>query len=466
MASRMRGPVLRLVCPVLLCVVGCSMGDTVPNPVWPEVTFTPQDRILILAPHPDDESLACGGVIQQAVAMGLPLRVVFLTYGDNNEWSFALYREHPVLAPAAVQRMGLVRHDEALAAARILGLQPDQLTFLGYPDFGTLSIWYTHWGDRLPFRSMLTRVTAVPYANAFRPGAAYKGEEVLRDLTTVLSEFRPTKVFLSHPADHNPDHLALYLFTRVALWDLDAEMKPALYPFLVHYPHWPEPRGYHPADLWEPPAVLDRTVSWQVYPLSRDATEHKLAALRAHRTQYRSNGTLLASFARANELFGDFPAVELSTRASDVALPSDGIGNPGPAEQLTEAERATFVGVEWRTVRLEGQDLVISLDFSRPLAQGVRASVYIFGYRADRPFAGLPKLHARFGEGSQALYDQERRLPQDALQVNRQSRGLTLRVPLTLLGDPQRVLVSARTYLGGVPLDWVSWRILELSAGH
>jgi len=212
--------------------------------------------------------------------------------------------------------------------------------------------------------------------------------------------------------------------------------------------------------------VLDRTVSWQVYPLSRDATEHKLAALRAHRTQYRSNGTLLASFARANELFSDFPAVELSTRASGVALPSDGIGNSGPAEQLTEAEQATFVGVEWRTVRLEGQDVVISLDFSRPLAHGVRASVYIFGYRADRPFADLPKLHARFGEGSQALYDQERRLPQDALQVNRQSRGLTLRVPLTLLGDPQRVLVSARTYLGEIPLDWVSWRILELPASR
>ena len=462
----MPGLVPGLVCSALSLRAGCGPQATTPNLAWPEVALVPQDRILILAPHPDDESLACGGIIQRAVAMDLPLRVAFLTYGDNNEWSFALYREHPVLAPQAMQGMGLVRHDEALAATRILGLQPDQLTFLGYPDFGTLSIWYTHWGNRLPFRSMLTRVTAVPYANAFRPGAAYKGEEILQDLTAVLREFRPTKVFLSHPADHNPDHLALYLFIRVALWDLDAEMRPALYPFLVHYPHWPEPRGYHPADLWEPPAVLDRTVSWQVYPLSRDATEHKLAALRAHRTQYRSNGTLLASFARANELFSDFPAVELSTRASGVALPSDGIGNSGPAEQLTEAEQATFVGVEWRTVRLEGQDVVISLDFSRPLAHGVRASVYIFGYRADRPFADLPKLHARFGEGSQALYDQERRLPQDALQVNRQSRGLTLRVPLTLLGDPQRVLVSARTYLGEIPLDWVSWRILELPASR
>ena len=48
----------------------------------PPVTLLPQDRVLVLAPHPDDEVIGCAGVIQRAVAMSLPLRVVFLTYGD------------------------------------------------------------------------------------------------------------------------------------------------------------------------------------------------------------------------------------------------------------------------------------------------------------------------------------------------------------------------------------------------
>src|SRR5439155_180960 len=83
---------------------------------------------------------------------------------------------------------------EAVAAARILGLGPGELTFLGYPDFGTFEIWTEHWGEKPPLRSKLTRVTAVPYASAFRPGAPYKGEEILRDLSTLVRDFRPTKV--------------------------------------------------------------------------------------------------------------------------------------------------------------------------------------------------------------------------------------------------------------------------------
>ena len=73
--------------------------------------------------------------------MGLPVRVVFLTNGDANQWSFALYRKRPELGSGAVEGMGLVRHDEALAATALLGLKPDDLTFLGYPDLGTLAIF-------------------------------------------------------------------------------------------------------------------------------------------------------------------------------------------------------------------------------------------------------------------------------------------------------------------------------------
>ena len=64
-------------------------------------TLTPSDRIIVFAPHPDDETLGCGGIIQQAVAMKLPVRIVWLTYGDNNEWAFFLYRKRPVLMPEA-----------------------------------------------------------------------------------------------------------------------------------------------------------------------------------------------------------------------------------------------------------------------------------------------------------------------------------------------------------------------------
>jgi LmbE family N-acetylglucosaminyl deacetylase len=421
------------------------------------------DRLLILAPHPDDETLACGGIIQKAVRMGLPVRVVFLTNGDNNEWSFVLYHKRPELLPGQVEAMGLVRHDEAVAATHILGLAPDQLTFLGYPDFGTLQIWMAHWGAEPPLRSMLTRVTAVPYPNAYRPGAGYKGEEILADLEAILKEFRPTKIFLSHPADHNPDHLALYTFTRVALWDLG--LAPELYPYLVHTPRWPEPRGLAPTQPLAPPATLAAQGRWWTSPLSREETARKLAALEAHRTQYKAAARFLASFVRANELFNIYPEVTLPAGGADAALAADAETlDAQVTEQFTTEEQAAFVGVEWHTVRREGNDLVLVATLSKPLAKGVALSVYLFGYRPDKPFAGMPKIHVRVGELSDAVYDQTREREDSGVQVRRDARAIVLRVPLALLGGPDRAFLYARTYLGDLPLDSAAWQVIYLPA--
>ena len=46
------------------------------------VILNADDRILVLAPHPDDEVLGAAGVIQQAKALGLPVKIVFFTYSN------------------------------------------------------------------------------------------------------------------------------------------------------------------------------------------------------------------------------------------------------------------------------------------------------------------------------------------------------------------------------------------------
>lgn len=430
----------------------------------PELTLNATDRILILAPHPDDETIACAGVIQKARQMNLPVRVVFLTNGDANQWSFVLYRKQPELLPGQVQAMGQVRHDEALAATGTLGLQPEQLTFLGYPDFGTLGIWMEHWGAEPALRSILTRVTQVPYADAYRPGAAYKGEDILADLEAILKEFTaaygaPTKVFLSHGADQNPDHLALYAFTRVALWDLG--MTPERYPYLVHTAGWPMPRGSAPTRPLAPPAGLAGQVSWWTLPLSQAEVSRKFSALTAHRTQYESNARYLSSFIRANELFGDYSDTVLPEAGPELSIEAVEPATQG-SEELTDAEQARFVGAEWHTIRREGDHLILSLALSKPLAEGVALSAYLFGYRPDEPFAAMPKIHIKVSELSEAIYDQSRKLPHSGVQVSRDAHNIELRVPLALLGDPDRALVYARTYLGDLPLDSAAWRVLDL----
>ena len=80
---------------------------------------------LVLAPHPDDESLGCGGLIAAACSAGQPPLLVVLTDGTG---SHPNSRSHPP------ERLRALREQETLAAAACLGLGVDRVVFLRYPD--------------------------------------------------------------------------------------------------------------------------------------------------------------------------------------------------------------------------------------------------------------------------------------------------------------------------------------------
>ena len=81
--------------------------------------------VLVLAPHADDESLGCGGLIAALCRAGNPPGVVVLTDGTG---SHPNSREYP---PA---RLAQVRQAEARDAVRLLGLPPDRIRFAGQRD--------------------------------------------------------------------------------------------------------------------------------------------------------------------------------------------------------------------------------------------------------------------------------------------------------------------------------------------
>lgn len=431
-----------------------------------ELELTPEDRVLILAPHPDDEVIGCGGIMQRARALGARVRVVFLTYGDSNERAFSNYRKHPVLAPAAVRAMGLVRRQESMDADRALGVEHRDLTFLGYPDFGTLSIWCRHWGDEPAYHSLLTRVSQVPYTNAFRLNAPYKGEQILQDLKSVMAEFRPTRVFVSHPADHNPDHQALYLLTRVALWDLEPDRQPQLLPYLVHYRHWTRTSPVEAGAPLAPPSELQGQ-PWTELTLRSAEFRAKRAAVRIFRTQFGYSGPFLLSFVRPNELFGDLPLLTAGRALQGEGLQIERPEDAATAEQRMEPDpdaREEYIGVQGRALRLTPDALEVALSLSRPLTEFTAASVFAFGYRRDTPFQELPKIHVSVHRFSHRVHDQSRSLPSDSVSVSRTGRELLVRVPLALLGRPQYLLTSARTSSAEITLDWTAWRALRTGA--
>ena len=78
--------------------------------------------LVVLAPHPDDETLGCGALLHDARALGAETRVICVTDGS---------RSHPGSASHPPQRLAALRRHEMEAATRILGAHLD---WLGQPD--------------------------------------------------------------------------------------------------------------------------------------------------------------------------------------------------------------------------------------------------------------------------------------------------------------------------------------------
>ena len=216
------------------------------------------DRVLLLAPHPDDETLAAGGLLQQAVAAGAAVRVVYATDGDNNPWAQRAEERRWQLDAADRVRWACVRRREALAALTTLGVARADVRFLGWPDQGLTSLVVND-GDR----AVVTLLRAVA------------GDP-------------PTIVLAPTPLDLHPDHSALALLVRLALRRLVPAMcRPLVLEYLVH-----RRRG----------SLGAVAPTWHVR-LSAEQIDRKRAAIRAHASQLRLRPRALLAYAAGREQF-------------------------------------------------------------------------------------------------------------------------------------------------------------------
>lgn len=94
-------------------------------PVTTPDAFTGGVPIVVLSPHPDDESLGLGGLIAATSAAGGEVRIVTVSDG-------AASHRHSAAYPPA--RLAALRRDEARRAAAILGVAAGSLTHLDLPD--------------------------------------------------------------------------------------------------------------------------------------------------------------------------------------------------------------------------------------------------------------------------------------------------------------------------------------------
>src|SRR5947207_1789344 len=95
------------------------------------LTFSPSDRVMLIAPHPDDEILAAGTLLHRAVVAGAAVRVVLATEGEANEWVQRLVEHRWRIPPDAKARFAARRHAESVAALEHVGVPAGEVVSLG-----------------------------------------------------------------------------------------------------------------------------------------------------------------------------------------------------------------------------------------------------------------------------------------------------------------------------------------------
>lgn len=320
-------------------------------------------KVLVVSPHPDDESLGCGGVIARHRAAGDAVRVVIVTNGDAFGQAAWWAKPGWGLGPAQFLHLGALRQTECEAAVGRLGVAPGDVIFLSYPDGGLATLWREAWSPAAPYRSPFTQADRSPYPRTFRPDGVYCGAHVLEDLKSILAEFQPDIVYHAHLRDRHPDHWAASAFTLMAAAALD--LAPRWRQFLIQYfPEWPGlPFGPH-RDRFALPRGLDPG-AWEREPLDDDAYERKKTAVRAHRSPWRVMATMMNALVRREELFAPWRPAPIPGAAPVV---------PGRLALRVRTEAASVF------VFLEGSPM------ARRIVRGKQLLVHPLGPSAPPPF--------------------------------------------------------------------------------
>jgi LmbE family N-acetylglucosaminyl deacetylase len=185
---------------------------------------------VVVAPHPDDESLACGGLIASAFRQGLRGTVVIVSDGVGS---------HPNSKAYPPDRLESLREEEAKRAGAELGLKPADMLFLGLPD-------------------------------RFVP---FEGEEAERAISVIadcVREIGAGSLFVSWRYDPHCDHEASYRIAREAQQRV-GELR------LFEYVVW--------GHALPPSTEIDPVLSGFRIGLDAEALERKRRAIAAHRSQ-------------------------------------------------------------------------------------------------------------------------------------------------------------------------------------
>ena len=231
------------------------------NPVMPQLTIyflndvkLPEkgQKVLVFSPHPDDETIACGGYIIESVQRGAEVKIVLITDGDK-------------------RNLKNLRYSEFETATSVLGVTANHLIYLNYSD------------------GKLAQQSQVELEKVFQ---------------NQIDDYNPDIVLFPHPSDTHKDHAIISKIVEKILEQ--SPNKKIAYKYLVHHNLYPHPKKYAP-DLYTLPPIRLITFDggWERLMLSEETKNLKQKALKSYQSQLKNPllKNLLESSIRENELF-------------------------------------------------------------------------------------------------------------------------------------------------------------------
>lgn len=128
-----------------------------------------KQRILVIAAHPDDEVLGCGGTLAKAVRLGATVRVVFLGEGVSARFPFGQYKSDDFCSQSKI------RANEAKDALKVLNIKE------------------AYFGDRL-----CVQFDTLPHIT------------LVKGIEEHIDDFQPTILLTHNPSEVNIDHRLTY----------------------------------------------------------------------------------------------------------------------------------------------------------------------------------------------------------------------------------------------------------------
>jgi hypothetical protein len=293
----------------------------------------------------------------------------------------------------------------------------------------------------------------VPYEREAGYGKEYTADNIVEDLKVIIKDFRPDKIFVPHSSDMNGDHWASYMYLMAALSDVGASMPaPKIYPYLVHVQDWPLPRHYNPQLYIGPPEKFFGDAvelnGWRQLKLTPEEIAKKRDALARHESQMRVSSFYLLAFVRQNEIFGDFPAIKLKMQNSS---------EPSDKDYFTDDMR-------WIGYAAVDESLWIRVGQPEDYDRGMEVYFFITGFRDDTRFADMPNIMVSAVNNKIRIWNatEDKNIYSEYAYFEVSEDALIFKIPLDILGNPQRLLVGIDSDADYMPQGYATFRMISI----